>query len=371
MKKIAIIIPTLSIGGGEKIAIENATDLAENGYNVSIIIPRGRVEYTIPNNISLFIGSSSNLLSDTIFCKNTLNKIKPDTVISYMERANFINVITHSRKKYQKITSIHTVPSVAYKNRNFLNRIFITLTMYLIKKRNLPVVTMSKGIINELSNNYGITNTYLIKNYFTPPQKMISKTQKNDYCNDILFGFIGRLNHVKGCDILIEAIALARTYGIKFNTKFWIIGEGEQKQDLINLSQKLGVSSEIIFFGRRDDIPELLSEIDYLVVPSYVEGFGLVVLEGLYYGCSIIYSKCKYGPSEIMNNAININDSFQFTDPSQNRQSAINELSLIIKNINKKKQSDSLKSKREYVMNNYNKKSSIQKLISLIEGNTK
>ncbi|MEX6120664.1 hypothetical protein [Providencia hangzhouensis] len=33
----------------------------------------------------------------------------------------------------------------------------------------------------------------------------------------------------------------------------------------------------MIFFGRRDDIPELLSEIDYLVVPSYVEGFGLVV----------------------------------------------------------------------------------------------
>ena len=97
-----------------------------------------------------------------------------------------------------------------------------------------------------------------------------------------------------------------------------------------------------------------------------MEGFGLVVLEGLYYGCSIIYSKCKYGPQEILGEAYDIDDSYSFSDPSENKSYAIYELSEIINSIQTKRDNSKLNIKRKYVISNYNKTSSISKLKKLI-----
>ncbi|MTC60659.1 glycosyltransferase [Providencia rustigianii] len=367
MKKIAIIIPTLTIGGGEKVAIQNANDLIASGYDVSLIVPKGNIEYKIDSSITLYSGKSKNLLSDLFFCKKMIKKVNPDTVISYMERANFINLIVYRKSPYEKIVSIHTVPSIAYKKRNYLNRIFIFITMYLIKKRSIPVITISKGISKELTKFYGIKKIFLIENYFTPPAVDNNNEIDSEIDSEnISFAFVGRLDHIKGCDVFIEAIALSIKNNPSSKFDFWIIGDGEQKPYLLKLCENYNLESRVHFLGSRNDIPELLNRIDYLIIPSYVEGFGLVVLEGLYYGCSIIYSKCKYGPQEILGEAYDIDDSYSFSDPSENKSYAIYELSEIINSIQTKRDNSKLNIKRKYVISNYNKTSSISKLKKLI-----
>ncbi|HCR3558412.1 TPA: glycosyltransferase [Proteus mirabilis] len=365
MKKIVILIPTLTTGGGEKIATENANDLSSNGYDVTIIVPRGNIQQKLSPQVTVYSGSSRNLLSDWLFCREKLNKVNPDVVLSYMERANFINIITSWQKKWRIITSIHTVPSVAYKKRGLLNRIFIFFTMKLIKINNIPVICVSKGIMHELNKKYRIKNNYYVPNYLSVDLKK-DITHLNVEKN-IVFGFVGRLSKIKGCDIFIDAILLAIKEDIAKNKIFWIIGDGIQKDELLEKCKKEDILDRIKFWGNKENTSDLFREIDYLVIPSYVEGFGLVILEGLYYGCNNIYSLCKYGPAEIMSNFHQFNDSYAIPDPSINRATTVKQLSQLIKKLNNKKNLMTLQTKREIISRAFSRESSLKKMLEIIE----
>ena len=51
--------------------------------------------------------------------------------------------------------------------------------------------------------------------------------------------------------------------------------------------------------GERDDIPSVLKEIDYLVIPSDNESFGMIAIEALAAGTMVI-STPNDGVSEIL-----------------------------------------------------------------------
>ncbi len=74
-----------------------------------------------------------------------------------------------------------------------------------------------------------------------------------------------------------------------------IAGEGPQKKELIRLSQNLGVSNKVKFYGyiNPDNIPEFLSMLDVFCMPSVEESesFGVAVLEAQACGIPVIASK--------------------------------------------------------------------------------
>lgn len=55
--------------------------------------------------------------------------------------------------------------------------------------------------------------------------------------------------------------------------------EPAYKQELADKVEKYGLSGQVIFLGRRNDIPDLLKLLDVLVIPSSFEGFPLAGLE--------------------------------------------------------------------------------------------
>ena len=55
-----------------------------------------------------------------------------------------------------------------------------------------------------------------------------------------------------------------------------------------DLAQELGIDKSVHFLGHRDDIPQLLSLSDLLVLPSYTEGLPLVILEAMAAGLPVV-----------------------------------------------------------------------------------
>lgn len=98
--------------------------------------------------------------------------------------------------------------------------------------------------------------------------------------------FIGRLTVVKQIEILINALALLKDNGHDFNLV--IIGDGEMKHTLINLSQKLQVYDRIWFYGSSYDEQknaELIYNADICVSPGNV---GLTAIHSMMFGCPVI-----------------------------------------------------------------------------------
>lgn len=101
--------------------------------------------------------------------------------------------------------------------------------------------------------------------------------------------FVGNLNKMKGIEFLIKAIYMLKD-NHKKDLKLIIVGEGPEKQNLINLSENLGIKNIIKFWGvaKGPILQELYSLADIFILPSLSEGRPVVIYEAMASNCAII-----------------------------------------------------------------------------------
>jgi glycosyltransferase involved in cell wall biosynthesis len=113
---------------------------------------------------------------------------------------------------------------------------------------------------------------------------------------------VGRLQHeVKGQDILVKAVKLINDNCELPNVEVDFIGEGVSVDYLQKLTKELNLDGAIRFLGKRDRdyIYQNLKNYNLLVQPSFDEGFGLTVIEGMAAGIPVLVSNSG-GPMEII-----------------------------------------------------------------------
>lgn len=125
----------------------------------------------------------------------------------------------------------------------------------------------------------------LVKYYKVPAEKCIvfpnalpDKGIMNESRNMVV-GFLGRLDHSKGSDILIKAFAeVVKSFP---EAKLKIAGTGSKENDLNQLSKTLNLDNNIDFCGRiaNEQVEQFLVNLNCLVVPSRIDNLPTVVLE--------------------------------------------------------------------------------------------
>ncbi|MGE7760005.1 glycosyltransferase family 4 protein [Peribacillus sp. NPDC097895] len=100
--------------------------------------------------------------------------------------------------------------------------------------------------------------------------------------------YTGRLNEFKGVHHLIGALMQLKE--TRNDWVCWIIGDGPQEKELKSKSKAMGLETDVIFLGRRDDIPYLLSISDIFVLPTLMENQPLSVIEAQITGKAVIAS---------------------------------------------------------------------------------
>lgn len=101
---------------------------------------------------------------------------------------------------------------------------------------------------------------------------------------------VGSINGHKGQEILIDSILKLKNDG-KDKFKLYFIGSGSEEQKLILKIEKLNLGHLIEFLGIRNDVQELLKEMDVMVLPSKSEGMPISILEGMRQGMFILSTK--------------------------------------------------------------------------------
>ena len=89
-----------------------------------------------------------------------------------------------------------------------------------------------------------------------------------------VIGSVGRLEKVKGHRVLVSAMPhLAAEVHVA------IVGDGSQRESLLQLAQELGVQERLHLLGHRDDVEHFVSALDVFCLPSLGEGLPRVVME--------------------------------------------------------------------------------------------
>nr|WP_319398255.1 glycosyltransferase family 4 protein [uncultured Carboxylicivirga sp.] len=97
--------------------------------------------------------------------------------------------------------------------------------------------------------------------------------------NHYVVGFIARMTVQKEPLTLVKA--MKHIASVNDNIQLLMVGDGELKEQTINLVNKLGLQRRVIFEPFRQDIPNVLNGIDLYCLPSLWEGFPIGILEAM------------------------------------------------------------------------------------------
>ena len=114
---------------------------------------------------------------------------------------------------------------------------------------------------------------------------------------------VGRFTVQKGLVNLMRAAARAVQKEPKL--LFVFAGDGEQREELVELSAKLGISSNVMFTGfvRGKQLRDIYQVSDVFVMSSISEPFGLTALEAAHHGDVLVLTK-QSGVAEILRSAM-------------------------------------------------------------------
>lgn len=100
--------------------------------------------------------------------------------------------------------------------------------------------------------------------------------------------YTGRLEQAKG---LVELVQAWPTVLKRFpDARLWLAGEGSAREELFELVLDLDLRGHVMMPGCFDDVQDLLYAADLFVLPSYVEGMSLSLLEAMAAGLPVVAS---------------------------------------------------------------------------------
>ena len=95
---------------------------------------------------------------------------------------------------------------------------------------------------------------------------------------------------------------------------FEIIGEGSEKDNLVALSESLGIKNKVRFWGELDNPFPIVGAADVFLFGSHFEGFPNVLIEAGACGTPVVAFDCQGGINEIVEDGVNgyvvANDDF-------------------------------------------------------------
>jgi glycosyltransferase involved in cell wall biosynthesis len=114
-----------------------------------------------------------------------------------------------------------------------------------------------------------------------------------------IVGVVARLEPEKGHPTLLDAWPAVLRAAPK--ARLLVVGEGGRREALEEQARALGIAGQVVFTGRRDDIPAVTAALDVAVLPSYREAQGLTILEAMALSRPVVASNVGGIPEMVEN----------------------------------------------------------------------
>lgn len=303
-KKKIVIMNDLVFGGGvENVMFDFVDNLNKDKYDITIM--------------SLF------------YDNNFYNKYSRDVKYTYVNRYNLKNIFIRVFNKIERkiklsslylnnkfkgydiaiaikegdcmvyMSKVHAKKKLAWVHTDYS---IFHWTDYLNKTKNLEieymkdfdnVVCVSESVKSSVIKTIGDPGNLCVRynpvNEKNILQKSNQKININHKKNKLLFVTAGRLVKEKAYRRLLEVCK--KLNEDKFEYNLWIIGDGEEKEELLKLKELYDLKN-VYFLGNQSNPFPYMKQADWFVCSSICEGFSTVQQEATVLGIPVITTDC-------------------------------------------------------------------------------
>lgn len=144
-------------------------------------------------------------------------------------------------------------------------------------------VNVNPQIIHHICNGVDVDK-------FTPNKNRESLPEGFANSDSLVFGTVGRLAKVKNQTLLVSAFLTLwqQQTQLQDKLKLVIIGDGILLSQLKDMVASAGAEHAVWFAGRRDNVAQLMQQLDVFVLPSLAEGISNTLLEAMASGLPYI-----------------------------------------------------------------------------------
>lgn len=272
--KILVIIPTLLTGGGQRIAM----DIASNDSNFVFLVIGKRVDNSYTKEVEeyhkvYYMDKELGFDPKVFFKIRKVIKVENPEVVHFHLGVSLYGLIPcFFRKKTKLVYTFHTI---AEKDSEGLVR---KLCSAGIKYGNLIPVAITETVRDSIQEMYGLSEVKMIYNGINL-SKYYSYNKRDN--NEICLIAVGQIWKAKNHFFLIDVMDKLRSKadGVKF--RLTILGEGPLREELERYINRKELTNLVELKGNVDNVADYLAESDIFVLSSNYEGLSLATMEAM------------------------------------------------------------------------------------------
>jgi L-malate glycosyltransferase len=190
-----------------------------------------------------------------------------------------------------KIGQVHQIPSIIteHHTRYLANQLQwgeAKATTHIMERTN-KILAVAPGLAQTMmrfvNRPVDVVGNVVDTNFYTPQPDNIP-------LSPFVFTVVGTLSKRKAQDVLLQAFALTFQ---QQPVELHIAGTGVKRRNYQQLAKKLGIASQVHFHGAlsRTAVRDLLQKSHVLVSSSYIETFGVTIIEAMACGKPILATR--------------------------------------------------------------------------------
>lgn len=295
--RIVHLLAPAEVGGLEQVVHSLAVGQVERGHQVSVIgfNYEGRTEHPLAQRLAaagidarIIPLSARGYLAEKRTIRSLLKALRPDLVHSHGMRVDVMVGGIPSATGIPAVATVHGMTGGTWKMR-----LYERIHLASLRQRD-AVIAVSQPLV-ELLARQGVRRerVHFIANAWSAtseplPREAARRELRLPFDRSArVVGFVGRLSHEKGADVLVEAMTALRDLPV--HAVF--IGDGPERVALETLAASLDVASRVHFCGSVLGASRLMKAFDVFALTSRTEGTPIALLEAMAHGVPIVATR--------------------------------------------------------------------------------
>lgn len=309
-KRVVVFVAGLGSGGAERVAVRICDWLHDTGHEVCLLTLSGTGTdfYSCPTEVLRLgldlqhpSGSPVRAITANLrrfwAVRRAVRSFSADVVLALGDRSNILMLLATAGLRCRKIISERSDPELEP----------LSPSWALLRRLAYPMaslhVSQSIRVSRWLSAKFPrlpsvvIGNTHGLKTLATGSSGLQSRLEGFSSFFELIA--VGRLSREKGVDLLLHALSKIHATCSR-PVRLTLVGDGEDRAALELLTQRLGLSDQVVFAGRVSNVEDWLRRSDVYLLPSRWEGFPNAMIEAMAAGLPVIAARCKGGVEDLL-----------------------------------------------------------------------